>query len=187
MALHEVLGHAVPPPYAVPGQVAELPSYSGRPPPGARGTAHALRSSVAQSHGRNALAGLVSGLKGGTSCCLPGWGWETGGSEPLPQDPQEAGDRLPCQDPSPSSGFMQPHPLWGTQWCGDPLQTCPRSAAPAPARWAAPPPLPGTIPDQMAMLVVPQMRSVATQARVPCPDSAPTSPKGCVVVFTRQL
>lgn len=126
------------PPHAAPGQVTELPSYSGRPPPRARGTAHASRSSVAQPHGRSALAGLVSGSKGGTSCCLPGWGWEAGGSEPLPQGPQEAGDRLPCQDPSPSSG------LCSHTHCGGPngVETPCR-----PALGPQPQPQPGGLPS----------------------------------------
>ena len=58
-----------------------LLSYSGRPPPGALGTAHVSWSSVARPHGRSAPAGFVSGLRRGPFC--PPVGWEVEASESL--------------------------------------------------------------------------------------------------------
>lgn len=83
------------PPPARP-RPACLLSYSGRPPPGALGTARVSWSSVARPHGRSAPAGFVSGLRRGPFC--PPVGWEVEASESLPSGLPEAGeDRQPRQ------------------------------------------------------------------------------------------
>lgn len=52
------------------------PSYSGQPPPGVLGTAHALKSSVAQPHDTHIPAVWASGWRGGASCHRPRVGME---------------------------------------------------------------------------------------------------------------
>lgn len=66
-----------PPP--APPRPARLLSYSGRPPPGALGTARASWSSAAHPHGHSAAVSFVSGLRRGPFC--PPGGWEVEGSE----------------------------------------------------------------------------------------------------------
>lgn len=168
-----------PPPHAAPGQVPELPSYSGRPPPGARGTARASRSSVARPRGRGAPAGFVSGSKGGTPRCPPGVG--SRGKQVDVSPPCRALRRLgtgcPARILAPPLGLCSCTCCGGPEGHGDPcrpalgpkpqssLEGCP----PTPA-WGQPSSDEGS----------------GHAGRVSCPGSAPTSPEGSVRVFTPQ-